>query len=683
MVRNFFKDNFQKVVDVKTPPKKAIEEKEFVSKFSSSGARNRPHQRHVSNSFRRTAIAFFVVVVIVGAFFVYSAYSFHNKLIESLKSDVGNFEEAASKFNPLASTSSISGDNVFSGQNFDFQAPLTYFGTKVVPLLKNSVDAYKMFQGVTFNTLVLFGKASSLAQDAPKLVFGQKGSELISRLDGINFLLKEVSKKASSFTSTTAQFENFRESDVDFYLPLQLELGRIHDFLSSLLVWLKSENTHHVLVLFGNPSEMRPGGGFVGSFADFSILGGNLSGISIHDINDSDKELETKTIPPKPVQVIAANFRAADANFFFDFPSSASKVLKFVEGSNLYKQASTTFDGVVAISPKIISDLLKLTGPIEIKEEKVTIDSENFLTEIQKQVQTNRAQGASYPKRILQKITPLLFEKLSGLSDVQTRELLSIAPEWISKKEIVFFFKDPEFQNFLGSYNATGHVFEFPQGFYGDYLAVVNANLGGGKTDIFVDQNIFLQSQINDDGTVSDNLSITRKHNGDKAKDWWYKVANQNYLQVFTPQGSRLQAQNGGFDKVITPKVNYKKEGYEADPLVTKIESTEKSIFGFSNVKAHEEFGKNVFTTWSKIQPGKKEELTFNYINRLPLPPLPGRVYEFVFERQAGSKGTYKFEIGAPIGFRWRENQLPIFEYENSNPPARLILKLTMEKAPD
>jgi hypothetical protein len=63
------------------------------------------------------------------------------------------------------------------------------------------------------------------------------------------------------------------------------------------------------------------------------------------------------------------------------------------------------------------------------------------------------------------------------------------------------------------------------------------------------------------------------------------------------------------------------------------------------------------------------------------VPPYPGQKYEFVFEKQPGSRGKYSFELNAPLGYRWKENQLPTFEYDTEDPPGRLEIVLTLEKS--
>jgi predicted lipoprotein with Yx(FWY)xxD motif len=64
-------------------------------------------------------------------------------------------------------------------------------------------------------------------------------------------------------------------------------------------------------------------------------------------------------------------------------------------------------------------------------------------------------------------------------------------------------------------------------------------------------------------------------------------------------------------------------------------------------------------------------------------PPRDGGTYAVVLEKQAGASGKYHIEVSAPVGFRWKENGLPVFEYETDNLPGRLVLDLTFEKVAD
>ena len=68
-----------------------------------------------------------------------------------------------------------------------------------------------------------------------------------------------------------------------------------------------------------------------------------------------------------------------------------------------------------------------------------------------------------------------------------------------------------------------------------DYLAVVDTNIAGGKSDAFVNESIALDSRIDIEGRVINHLTVTREHTGAGQTEWWYRAPNKNFIQVLTP----------------------------------------------------------------------------------------------------------------------------------------------------
>ena len=326
-----------------------------------------------------------------------------------------------------------------------------------------------------------------------------------------------------------------------------------------------------------------------------------------------------------------------------------------------------------------MSDLLSLVGPVSVSSTKTTFTSDTLLVNIQKLVQDGQATGATYPKAVLTELTEAMFQKITALSDSQKQAMISMAIDWAGKKDIMLYSANPVFENFFGAHGVAGTVADLPQDFEGDYLAVVDANILGQKSDLYIAQDVNFESQINIDGTVSDSVIINRKHNGDQSPYWWYSATNQDYLQLFVPDGSTLSNESGGIKKNIVAPVAYTKKGYANDPMVSTIESTQEDIFGYP-VSSHEESGKEVFSTWSRVTAGNTTTISFDYSHRLFLLPADGTSYQFIFEKQAGVARHYKFEIVAPVGFQFVENGLPSYDYESSDLPGKLVINLTLQK---
>ncbi len=539
----------------------------------------------------------------------------------------------------------------------------------------------------------LAGEISGLSEDVRfleanivSLVLQKKGEDVISRLESISGHLKKMQEEESNFDVAVNALGSFASSSMNSYLSLKLDLLKSQKLVDSALLWLNSDSPHHILVMFQNPSEIRPAGGFLGSYADVFIQKGNIESFDIRDISDPDKVLETKTIPPKPLQALVKNWRAADSNWFFDFPQSAATVLKFVESSPLYADKQFFFDGAIAVSPKVIEDVLKITGPITVGGKTFTGD--NFLLEIQKAVQAGQAKNISvssgaqptYPKGILKELGTAILEKLASMSGSVGNSFSGMAADWIDKKDTMMYFKDADLENFAVEYGTSGSVYEFSRNFMGDYIALVEANIGGGKSDMFVKRDVALESQINADGTVGDRVTITLDHQGNTSADWWYKIPDQVYVQLFVPPSSRLTNFTGGIAKEIASPIDYAKNGYAENPLVAEIKSSTENVFAYPVVSVHPELGKKVFSTWIRVKPGESKQLVFGYTHRLFLPPADGRTYDFIFEKQAGTERTYTFNLSAPPGFVFEENNLPTFEYESNDPSGRVLIQLTMKK---
>ncbi len=613
---------------------------------------------------------------------------------------------AVSLFNVSHRTSRVVGENleqfkngVEDLKNFDTKGAEDKFSSvgggiknlndalgKLGFLFSGAGEAVSGFQEFADRALVLTREVDFFKANFLSKFFGGGGTELLEHAENARSALSEIDSKSRNLVSLAQKFGGGEYFIGDFYLPLQIEAGGFLKFLDNLLAKLKSDSGINLILMFQNPSEMRPTGGFFGSYAEVFIKDGELKSVDVHDINEVDRTITAKVIPPKPLQLITTSWRSADSNWFFDFPASAKKAMDFFESSGLYS-GKKSFDAAIAVSPKVITDILSLTGPVELKSRNVVLNSENFLVEIQKIVQDGQAANVTYPKGVLKELADAVLSRLPALGDEQKGAFWKVVGDWISNKDTMVYFKDAGLADFARNYDADGEIYKLSNDFNGDYLAIVDANIGGGKSDLYIKQDVRLESQINLDGTVGNHLIIDRIHEGNKSKYWWYKVLNQDYLQIYLPRSAELTNFKGGLEKKIVPPLDYAKNGYVADPLVLAIESSTEKVFNYPALEVRKDGDKKVFSTWTRTKSGEKSEVIFDYSFRTNLLPADGQGYQFVFEKQAGTKRNYKFQISAPVGFRFRENSLPVFTYESVSTatstsvlPGRLIFDLTLEK---
>ena len=515
----------------------------------------------------------------------------------------------------------------------------------------------------------LFTAMPGAAQDGNLL------RDLASLADILHAIDNDAQDLSAVFSVTGTSFPGGTD-----FLTLTARLHAAETFLDAFRPWFGDQAPHHVLVLLQNPAELRPTGGFLGSYADVMIAGGAITDIAVHDIADADAGFAPKIIPPKPLQLEVSALRPADGNWFFDFGTSASRTISLFEQSKLYVASGTSFDGAIAVSPQVMSDLLLVTGPIAVSSSPVKFTSDNFLVQIQKIVQAGQASSATYPKKVLSDLAHAIFVNIASSTDVQRQQLFGLAAGWAQKKDIQFYFKDPAFENFIKSWDVAGDVYGLPQNFEGDYFALATANINGQKSDLYVSEMVNWQSQINLDGTVTNHLSVVRKHTGNQSPYWWYNAPNQVYIQIFTPSGTTLTNESGGLKKTVPPPVNYAKNGYSTDPFIAAIESSTVPVVGYPAVTEHQESGKDVFATWSRVTAGNSATLSFDYTRRLYMPITDGTAYQFVFDKQPGTSRHYTFEIDAPLGYVFRETGIASWTFESGDIPGRLIENLTLKK---
>lgn len=398
------------------------------------------------------------------------------------------------------------------------------------------------------------------------------------------------------------------------------------------------------LFLFQNNQEMRPTGGFIGSYGLLDISNGHVRKFFIDGIFNPDGQLREKIIPPMPIQKISAAWSLHDSNWWPDFPTSAKKAISFYE-----KTGGPTADGVIAITPTVMQKLLEITGPIEMEEYGVTLDSENFIEKTQYEVEVDYNKEENQPKKILADLAPQVLERIFNTKDMGTvSKVLDVLSASLSQKQILLYSENSDLQKIISREGWSGEILNSPK----DYLSVINTNINGYKTDGIIEENIEHKAEIQDDGSIIDNLTITRKHNGGNSDHLWWNKVNADYLRVYVPQGSKLLEVSGQTREFSDPPLDYAALSFKRD---SDVENEEKNmdINRETGTRTYSEKGKTVFANWAYVSPQETVVIRYKYL--LPFKIMSsedGRMtgsYSLLVQKQSGSMGSKFFsEINYP-----------------------------------
>ncbi len=415
------------------------------------------------------------------------------------------------------------------------------------------------------------------------------------------------------------------------------------------------------LIVFENNQEMRPTGGFIGSYGLLETELGYIENLKIEGIYNPDGQLEVNVVPPKPIQKISAVWSTHDANWWPDFPKSAKKLAWFYE-----KAGGPTVDGVIAVTPLLLERMLEITGPIEMPAYNKIITAKNFIREIQQQVEIDYDKEENKPKKILADMAPILFDKFFEIDNPKNiGRIFKTLLDSLEEKHILIYFRNPQKQFLVEKQGWAGKIQETK----GDYLSVINTNINGFKSDGVIKETIKHQAEISDDGTIIDTVSVTRKHNGGYSQyDWWNKV-NSDYMRIYVPQGSELLSVTGQTREINEERLAYDKLGFQRDPDVEK-EENHMIIDNESGTRIYEDSGKTVFANWVYVSP--QEEVTITYRYRLPfsLDVSQKKIgYSLLVQKQAGSiNSDLILGVDYPADWQpqWTEPEAVIIERGNN-----------------
>lgn len=370
---------------------------------------------------------------------------------------------------------------------------------------------------------------------------------------------------------------------------------------------LGGNGSRKYLFLFQNNQESRATGGFIGSYGLLDIKNGKIRKFLVDGIFNPDGQLREDIIPPQPLRKISAGWSLHDSNWFADFPTSAEKAVSFYE-----KTGGATVDGVVAITPNVLQGILEVVGPVYLPEYDVTVNAQNAIEMLQYEVEVDYDKEENEPKKIVGDLAMIVFGRIMETKDSESvMRLLESLHTSLREKHILLYARNETLQGMYKTMGWSGELKETSN----DFLSVVNSNINGYKTDGVVNQAIKHHAEIQEDGTVVDTVTVTRKHTGGDTPYAWWNAVNADYLRLYVPKGSQLLSVKGHTREIVKNPLDYDTLGFQWDALVQKVEQTVQ-IHPESGTQVFEESGKTVFGNWVYVSP--KESVTVEYTYVLP-----------------------------------------------------------------
>lgn len=407
-------------------------------------------------------------------------------------------------------------------------------------------------------------------------------------------------------------FDNDQTANLRENLPkIRQIIAQGKSFLSVAPQFLGISDKKTYLLLLQNNMELRPTGGFIGSYGLLTFEKGRLIDLRVEDVYTADGQLKGHVEPPPSVKkYLKEHWFLRDSNWDPDFPLSAQKAEWFLE-----KEIGQVTEGVVAFDLGLIQSLLSALGQVTLPDYQETITADNLFEKAEKYAEIDFFPGSTQKKDFLGALSRRLMEKLTNEENIKWLAVLEAVNKSLAEKHLLFYFNDPALQNLVQTGGFGGEVKDLPTF---DYLMVNDANVGMNKANAFLERKINYEVTIGEQGEVESKL--TTFYENKSPADAWPGGKLGNYLRVYLPLGAVLNGAtlNG---KVVQGGEMATASGKTVFSLYFEVPVGEVRQLNLSyrlplNIRQLEDSEKSVYDLYVQKQPGTDKDsltLTINY----------------------------------------------------------------------
>lgn len=284
------------------------------------------------------------------------------------------------------------------------------------------------------------------------------------------------------------------------------------------------------IILFQNNMEIRPSGGFMGSYALIAFEKGVLKDWSVKDIYVPDGQLEGYVEPPVPLQQAfkTGDWRLRNANWDVNFEDAARDIRWFFEKGN-----ESDFDGIIAINLGLIKEILKVTGPIKPTDYSESINPDNFYLIAQSYAEDKFFPGSIRKQSYLHSVSNALIDKITYGHIFTKYKVIKIIYQQLLDNQILIWMRDNNLNDFIKENNWSGSMGSYTH----DYIYPVESNLGANKANFGVRRSVNENVNVGPDSTQTTLIFVWENPTIDNDEFKW-GGDYVNYQRIYIPKNA-------------------------------------------------------------------------------------------------------------------------------------------------
>ena len=394
-------------------------------------------------------------------------------------------------------------------------------------------------------------------------------------------------------------------------------------FIKVLPSLLGESSEKKYLIVFQNDKEIRPTGGFLTAYAIFKVNKGIIQVETSEDIYTLDDSIRNKPKAPEPIATYLPKvplFNLRDTNLSPDFQESMKTFRQMYKTAGRYKEV----DGIIALDTHVLVSVMNILGDIQVNGKTYSTKNDarckcpQVIYELEESADRPIGDFRSTERKSI--IGNLMYEIMnkafSSSPKLYWGPLVQTGFSEIAKKHILFSLNNPDAQKGLLAVNAGGKIVDFD----GDYFHLNEANFGGAKSNLFVDQNVSQEYKIANDGTITKTVTVNYKNPREPSDcnlergGLCLNAPWRDWFRVYVPKGSKLVDSSGSEIKM----------------------------------KTYDELGKTVFEGFLTVRPLGIGRLTITYT--LPFKLKKGSPLPFMIQKQPGTEeDEYTIKVNGKI----------------------------------
>ena len=328
-------------------------------------------------------------------------------------------------------------------------------------------------------------------------------------------------------------------ADLDRRLPaITAKATSAERGVSALISFLGGNGPSRYLIFSQNPDEVRPTGGYIGTYGVLTANGGQVT-LDRYDSIESWYLAHPGTAVPSaqaptafqvstpPVDQTIANVNATP-----DWPAAAQLAAKMWA-----KGGEQPVDGVLSVTPQFLAQLLTVLGPVAIPSYGETVTATNLVAraDYYTHIETTAPANRGNRKEFVAEVARQVFSALLAAPASEWDPLARVAGTQLTAREAMVWSKDANVEATLTDHSWDGTLPHAPGDFFYDGEFEYAAKNGSGLRRTYDDHVV-----VHADGsaTITTKITIADTLPADAAGA--DNIDSLSYITIYGPQGASL-----------------------------------------------------------------------------------------------------------------------------------------------